>query len=365
MKQAKIVKIVFCGPGDVSKELEIAAEVIEKWNLRNFEALNCGVSLTNWKKNSVPSMEKRGQAVINGQLIDEADLMIAVFWRRFGTPTGMHSSGTEEEVVRAMAREIPVMLYFSDLEAPMIEPDHEQAKLLEDFRRRAMATGLPGTFRSRRDFKEQLERHLDENIRKFLTAEDGKTDGTDERVIAQSAKGDGNVQLVGDSNTVNIKSTGPKRPKVVMDYGEGFISPAQQAEVFDLVHELAVLLEQVEKKSTKQALGEAWSRLHNKFKVTKYELLRPEQLPEVRKWHNTNKRILQSKARTRAPAVHKRGRIPAIKAAMKHMGRTNEDYYPEIAARLKMKPFNSLTKLSGKNLERVYSLVLRDKKKFG
>ena len=170
MKQAKIVKIVFCGPGDVSKELEIAAEVIEKWNLRNFEALNCGVSLTNWKKNSVPSMEKRGQAVINGQLIDEADLMIAVFWRRFGTPTGMHSSGTEEEVVRAMAREIPVMLYFSDLEAPMIEPDHEQAKLLEDFRRRAMATGLPGTFRSRRDFKEQLERHLDENIRKFLTA---------------------------------------------------------------------------------------------------------------------------------------------------------------------------------------------------
>ena len=33
---------------------------------------------------------------------------------------------------------------------------------------------------------------------------------------------------------------------------------------------------------------------------------------------------------------------------MKHMGRTNEDYYPEIAARLKMKPFNSLTKLSGK-----------------
>ena len=32
---------------------------------------------------------------------------------------------------------------------------------------------------------------------------------------------------------------------------------------------------------------------------------------------------------------------------------------------IKMKPFNSLTKLSGKNLERVYSLVLRDKKKFG
>ena len=365
MKEAKVIKIVFCGPGDVRKELEIAADVIEAWNLRNFESQNCGVSLTNWKKNAIPSMEKRGQAVINDQLIDEADLMIAVFWRRFGTPTGMHSSGTEEEVVRAMAREIPVMLYFSDLEAPMIEPDHEQARLLEDFRRRAMATGLPGTFRSRRNFRELLELHLDKYIQKILTAEDTEAVGSDERVISQSAKGDGNVQLVGDSNTVNIKSTGPKRQKVVMDYGDGFLSPAQQTEVSELVHELAVLLEQVERKTTRQAMGEAWCRLHNKFNVTKYELLRPDQLPEVRAWHKTNKRILQGKARTRAPAVHRGGRIPAIKAAMKSMGRTNEDYYPEIAARLKMRPFSSLTKLSGKNLERVYSLVFRDKKKTG
>jgi hypothetical protein len=45
------------------------------------------------------------------------------------------------------------------------------------------------------------------------------------------------------------------------------------------------------------------------------------------------------------------------------MSRTNEDYYPEIAVRLKIPPFTSLTKLSAKRLEKVYNLVTRDSKK--
>ncbi|RYD78942.1 MAG: hypothetical protein EOP84_13660 [Verrucomicrobiaceae bacterium] len=50
----------------------------------------------------------------------------------------------------------------------------------------------------------------------------------------------------------------------------------------------------------------------------------------------------------------------AIKTKMKAMGRTNEDYYPEIAARLKIPRFTSLTKLSSKHLEKVCNLVRRD-----
>jgi hypothetical protein len=46
---------------------------------------------------------------------------------------------------------------------------------------------------------------------------------------------------------------------------------------------------------------------------------------------------------------------------MKSIGRTNDDYYPEIASRLKMKkPFDSITKLTKTDLERVYRMVLKD-----
>lgn len=51
----------------------------------------------------------------------------------------------------------------------------------------------------------------------------------------------------------------------------------------------------------------------------------------------------------------------SIKQAMKKMGRGNEDYYPEVAARLKMKkPFTSLTDVTDKDLQRIYTMARRD-----
>lgn len=41
-------------------------------------------------------------------------------------------------------------------------------------------------------------------------------------------------------------------------------------------------------------------------------------------------------------------------------GRENEDYYPEVATRLKMKPFASLTKVTDRDLQRIYQLALRE-----
>jgi hypothetical protein len=46
---------------------------------------------------------------------------------------------------------------------------------------------------------------------------------------------------------------------------------------------------------------------------------------------------------------------------MREMGVSKEDYYPQIAARLRMKEtFTSLTELTKVNLDRVYTLVRRD-----
>lgn len=364
MIEAKVLKIVFCGPGDVGTELNIAAKVIQSWNLENFDRLNCGLQLSNWKTDAVPTMGERGQAVINDQLIDQSDLMVAVFWRRFGTPTGMHDSGTAEEVQRAMARDIPVMLYFSDIEAPTVETDAGQNERLNEFRQRAMGSGLPWSFRSRKEFEDAFKNHLDFKVREMIFESNKAALTEPVHSITQTVNGEGNVALVGDSNQINFNSSSPKQPKIVMEYGDKYLSPTQQQEVSELVRELAALIEDVEHKTTRQAMAETWSRLKNQFKVAKYDLLTPEQLPEVHEWFLVNKRKLLSSSRRKAPLVHKRARIPAIKAAMGRMRRTNENYYPEIAIRLKMKSFVSLKKLKANDLERVYSLVKRDEREF-
>lgn len=65
MKKIKTFNVVLCGPGDVAKEIGIAREVIAEWNQRNCEGLNCGLKDKHWDIDAVPSMQERGQQVIN------------------------------------------------------------------------------------------------------------------------------------------------------------------------------------------------------------------------------------------------------------------------------------------------------------
>ncbi len=161
----------------------------------------------------------------------------------------------------------------------------------------------------------------------------------------------------------SLSLLGPASPRIVIAPTPGQLSPAEQRQVAKWIEELAVLMETGEGKSTKRAMGELWSRLKNQFAVQKYEQIESARLHEVRDWVRITRKELENKARRKAPEVFKSAKIPAIKANMREMGRSKDDYYPEIATRLKMRRFTSLNELSPKNLERVYQLVLRDAKR--
>lgn len=166
--KSKIIKVTLCGPGDVEKEIKIAREVIDKWNQTHWESTGWGLKTQHWNTDAVPTLAERGQAAINHQLIDDSDIIVAVLWSRLGTPTGLADSGTEEEITRAMAREIRVLSYFSDLEAPGTHHDKIQAEKLAAFRSKMMKSALPFTFKSRKQFRELFESHLDAAVRVLL-----------------------------------------------------------------------------------------------------------------------------------------------------------------------------------------------------
>jgi hypothetical protein len=63
-------------------------------------------------------MGERPQAIINRQLVDDADLLFAVFSTRLGSPTGVAESGTAEEIERLRGMQKPVLVYFS--QAPLL-----------------------------------------------------------------------------------------------------------------------------------------------------------------------------------------------------------------------------------------------------
>ena len=79
----------------------------------------CRLSLWRWEIDARPGMHLQGPQGLIDELmeIQDADVVVGVFWKRFGTPTARGSSGTEHELRRAWAAWLEqgrpeVMVYF-------------------------------------------------------------------------------------------------------------------------------------------------------------------------------------------------------------------------------------------------------------
>ena len=98
MYDAKVYNVMIASPGDVVDEPGIARAVVHEWNVINAESQARVLMPTGWDTHSSPEMGDRAQGIINKQVLKNADLLIAVFWTRIGSPTGKAESGTVEEI---------------------------------------------------------------------------------------------------------------------------------------------------------------------------------------------------------------------------------------------------------------------------
>jgi hypothetical protein len=107
---------VFVGaPSDVDEALDVIRGQIEQWNRDHGPLARTRLEFTNWHTHSHPAAGDRPQSLINKQVVDKCDILVGVFQSRFGTPTGIAASGTEEEIRRCIKGGKTVMVYFAQL----------------------------------------------------------------------------------------------------------------------------------------------------------------------------------------------------------------------------------------------------------
>jgi hypothetical protein len=157
-KKISFVKLAFCAPEDVSDELKIARDIVDEWNVNHGEHRELFVKLVNWKSDSRPGAG-RPQEVINHDVIDDADILIGIFWTRFGSPTGMAESGTEEEIRLAIKNKRKVLVYFSNRPTSFAVIASQIGKI-ERFKKEYKDQGLYWQYGSIETFTTDLRRHL-------------------------------------------------------------------------------------------------------------------------------------------------------------------------------------------------------------
>ncbi|GAJ15023.1 unnamed protein product, partial [marine sediment metagenome] len=96
VREIRIIHLFLSSPGDVSDEREAYAKAVFRFNQEFLEEKSLFVKLIRWE-NMAPQIGPGPQKVINSQL-GEYDIFSGIMWNRFGTPTDIADSGTEEEL---------------------------------------------------------------------------------------------------------------------------------------------------------------------------------------------------------------------------------------------------------------------------
>lgn len=108
-----MLNIMISHPSDVKDEVQCAKNVIQRWNSSHATSRQIVLVPKHWEDDTYSSFGDSGQDIINKQLIDESDIVIAIFRHKLGTPTKHYDSGTVEEIFEALKLKKQVFVFFS------------------------------------------------------------------------------------------------------------------------------------------------------------------------------------------------------------------------------------------------------------
>jgi tetratricopeptide (TPR) repeat protein len=176
MEHARILRVVVASPSDVPTERDavgLAAEEVDRNVGRN---LGLRLEVSRWETDAHPGLHADGpQGLIDPILrIAHCDLLVGIFWKRFGTPTADGRTGAEHEFHTAYEawkenRRPQIMLYFNQQPHPPTESEEEieQWRLLLRFKKALPKEALSYNYNGCAEFEKQVRNHLADFVREF------------------------------------------------------------------------------------------------------------------------------------------------------------------------------------------------------
>jgi hypothetical protein len=218
MKGIRILRIVVASPRDVQAERDALRGVVSDLNRGIAADRELRIEITRWEDDAYAGFHIDGPlGLIDAALrIEDCDIFIGIFWRRFGTPVRDARSGTEHEFHIAYEswkrRGRPqIMFYFNQNPyTPRSKEEADQAGLVLEFKEAFPKEGLWWEYKGKAHFIDLVRDHLTQFIRNQFPISKVRDEGaTGEWRVNTPA-----VELVGsESNRVSSSSSESARKK--------------------------------------------------------------------------------------------------------------------------------------------------------
>lgn len=142
--------------GDADKAAKIAELAVEAVNRQHSRRCGIHFQFLDWSKDSYADSGAEPQKLLNKQIVDDADIVLAIFRERMGTPTQDYDSGTEEEIMLALEAGKPVHAYFWQPPSNFEPSDPSQYERLKAFQSRIAGSVIYVTYSSEEDLRERI-----------------------------------------------------------------------------------------------------------------------------------------------------------------------------------------------------------------
>ncbi|HUT37308.1 MAG TPA: tetratricopeptide repeat protein [Planctomycetota bacterium] len=168
------LRIVVASPNDVKAERDVVSAVADELNAGIAADHGVRLEVGRWETDAYPGFHADGpQGHIDPILrIEDCDLLIGIFWTRFGTPTKDARSGAEHEIKLACeawkTRQRPqIMVYFNEKpHSPKTSKQTRQWTKVLRFKEQFPKEGLWWPYKGKGQFEKLVRQHLTQFLRR-------------------------------------------------------------------------------------------------------------------------------------------------------------------------------------------------------
>lgn len=177
--QATTLHLLISCPGDITKEdQEIIHRSVNRWNVNYGQQFQLTILPIWWGENASGEFGEHPQDIINRQLVDGADMALAIFWARLGTRSDRAVSGTSEEIERmARAGKTVTVLHCT---RPVANGDLEQQIALRDYLKSLEPNALVMTYVNEAELVSRVDNLLSRQATLFMAKASGAKSHTPE-----------------------------------------------------------------------------------------------------------------------------------------------------------------------------------------
>lgn len=167
----RLFKLFIACPTDIQSEIQHIKEVVEEYNKSEGSRRSHRIEVLHWQSDLQPEVGENAQTLTNRQLLEDADIVVALFWSTIGTPHTNNESYTVAEIREAEQLGKSVMVYFSECAIPQNLLEKDRFDEVQRFKEAYTQSGIYISYSNLADFEKRFRMNLGNTIHQLIQRE--------------------------------------------------------------------------------------------------------------------------------------------------------------------------------------------------